>query len=265
MLSQSEVLEGWFRRRTERDLVLKNEHWCRQNRGGGSYSPRAPRRRAPRSITGFIFMSTSKRTSDRTPKRAPTPRKRASPTRSKLIPKPPKRASQTPSKPIPNPSKPTSKRDRSVGAGYEYQWDVALHILLRFAIREGEAAQPVIRDSLAWLGPIATVFLEGNDQQGGRLEDVGLRSGTGRELHFQIKETDEDLSESPWRATSSKFIEFMERVAHRKRSADRRFVFLVSGLVHNSIRVLFASDEALQNFHSKISKQISAHNKRHSR
>jgi len=77
-----------------------------------------------------------------------------------------------------------SRRDRQIGAGYDYQWDVALYWLLRFVVLGRDAAQAQITSALAQLGPITGIALEG-DEPTKRLEDLTLYGGSGRELLVQ--------------------------------------------------------------------------------
>ena len=67
----------------------------------------------------------------------------------------------------------TSRRNRGVGAGYDYQWDVALHFLLKFVVHDRAAVQGEVNRLLEWLGPIASVTLEGSAANE-ELEDLTL-------------------------------------------------------------------------------------------
>lgn len=143
------------------------------------------------------------------------------------------------------------RRDRTVGAGYEYQWDVALYLLVRLVLRRKPVMQPKIAREVEWLGPVTHISFEGVELDG-RLEDFGLRNASsGKELHIQIKESDEDLSKSDamWRPTSDKFVEFMDRIAVRPVNDKRRILFLTSGAIHKSLDELTHSKAKLKTFY----------------
>ncbi len=145
----------------------------------------------------------------------------------------------------------TERRDREVGAGYDYQWDVATYVLLAFVVRRSQAMQSELREALDWLGRIEAVRLEGREVDKS-LEDLSLSASDGRSLRIQVKETDEDLTQHLWRPKSDKLVEFLNRIGHDQKDAGRRFVFLSNGTFHADVRAILSTPESIAAFYDTV-------------
>lgn len=130
----------------------------------------------------------------------------------------------------------SSRRDRQLGAGYDYQWDVAAFLLLTVVARGKRPPQEELGEEFDRLGPIEAVYFEGRDADG-PLEDFTLFGAGGRSLRLQIKETEEDLARGAWRSTTRAFVEFIDRINGLPGDSQRRFVFLSNGSFNGKMRV----------------------------
>ncbi|MGZ3459935.1 MAG: hypothetical protein ACXU86_15690, partial [Archangium sp.] len=132
-------------------------------------------------------------------------------------------------------------RDREVGAGYDYQWDVGVLLLLGCVLTPQRSMRGIDED-FAWLGPISHVYLEGNSAQDA-LEDLTFYGVSGRRLHLQVKEREDDGTR--WKKRDEKLIEFLNRAAEHAEATDRRFSLLSNGPYDPTLQKLLEDPKAL--------------------
>lgn len=135
-------------------------------------------------------------------------------------------------------------RDREVGAGYDYQWDVGVLLLLSCVLTPQRSVRGIDED-FAWLGPISHVYLEGNSAQEA-LEDLTFYDVSGRRLHFQIKERENDGTR--WKKRDEKLIEFLNRAAEYAEATNRRFSLLSNGPYDPTLQKLLEDPDALAKY-----------------
>jgi hypothetical protein len=135
-----------------------------------------------------------------------------------------------------------STRDREVGAGYDYQWDVSVLLVLTCVLTPQRRVRGLDED-FDWLGPISRVHLEGDPVQGA-LEDLTFYGVSGRHLHLQIKEREGDGA-SRWKKRDEKLIEFMNRAAEHAGDPDRRFALLSNGVYDRTLKKMLEDPKTL--------------------
>lgn len=132
-------------------------------------------------------------------------------------------------------------RDREVGAGYDYQWDVSVLLLLTCVLTPQRRVRGIDED-LDWLGTIAQVYLEGNSAEDA-LEDLTFYGASGRRLHLQVKERENGSSR--WKKRDVKLIEFLNRAAAHVEEPDRRFSLLTNGAYDPALLEMLEDPNAL--------------------
>ncbi len=147
-------------------------------------------------------------------------------------------------------------RDREVGAGYDYQWDVGVLLLLTCVLTPQRRVRGIDED-VDWLGAISHVYLEGNSAEGA-LEDLTFYGVSGRRLHLQVKEREEVGTR--WKKRDEKLIEFLNRAAEHAETTDRRFSLLSNGAYDRSVDKLLADPTALAVYRKEeVAKHFSTH------
>jgi hypothetical protein len=141
-----------------------------------------------------------------------------------------------------------STRDNQVGAGYDYQWDVATFLLLTYVLPPRRRGLPLDED-FDWLGPLAGLHLEG-DPTCDALEDLTFHGLNGRHLHLQLKTRESDGSR--WKKADGDVIEFLNRAAFLSEDPSRRFIFLTHAAFDASLRKLLESPEDLRGYREAV-------------
>jgi len=149
------------------------------------------------------------------------------------------------------------KRDRQVGAGYDYQWDVGVLLLLTCVLTPQRRVRGIDED-FDWLGRISHVYVEGSVAEGA-LEDLTFYGESGRRLHIQVKEREEEGTR--WKKRDGKLIEFLNRAAEHAEAADRRFSMLSNGVYDASLDKLLADPKALVEYRNdEVTKHLTRPN-----
>ncbi len=144
-----------------------------------------------------------------------------------------------------------------MGAGYDYQWDVSVLLLLTAVLTPQRRVRGIDED-FDWLGPISGVHLEG-DSARDALEDLTFHGVSGRHLHLQIKEREPDGT-SRWKKRDEKLIEFMNRAAEYAGVPERRFSFLTNGVYDASVTKLLEAPKALAAYRdAEVAKHFAKH------
>lgn len=110
-----------------------------------------------------------------------------------------------------------------VGAGYEYQWEVAACCVLRVLDGQRVSLGP-LDEHIKWVGEITAVVFESDHHPkptAEAFEDLTIVGSSGRTLHLQIKK---DENNSKWRATRQEVKDFVRRA--EAADGERRFLFV---------------------------------------
>lgn len=141
-------------------------------------------------------------------------------------------------------------REPGLGGGYQYQWEVAVWLILCVLDARGAmpSAYPIIQDQLAWTGRVGRVRLEGSVEQQ-ELEDItiyGESSDTdgSKMLHVQVKERKDPSARSRWRSSDDEVVEFLRRRIAAKDRQNSRSLFLSNGAVSDDLDELRTDDGA---------------------
>ena len=140
-----------------------------------------------------------------------------------------------------------AERDRTVGGGYDYQWDLAAYLVAARAFgRPASTGDSALDGAFDWLGKVASVHFEG-EAQDGAAEDVTFHGAEARRLHLQIKEREPGSS---WTTGKDDIKKFLLRVGSRAQDVPTRVLFVSNVSADKKLRDLPGSADRLDRFFS---------------
>lgn len=147
-------------------------------------------------------------------------------------------------------SEPLALREPGLGGGYQYQWEVAVWLILCVLDAKGNMSStfPTIAAQLGWAGRLARVRLEG-DGEDQHLEDITLYAESGQVIHVQVKEKKNASGRSPWRTSDDDVVDFLLRRVRAKDGASSRTLFISNGVFTDEFDAL-RTDEGAKEWRS---------------